>query len=220
MKKTNFAKELLLIALLVIPYIYLAFIWNDLPAKVPTHFDVDGNADDWSARAFLLFLPAGVGIIMYLVLWIIPALDPKKKIHLMGEKYYNFRFILLLFFSFFSCYMLYVSKEGSLKHPQVMIAIIGGMIILMGNYFQALRPNYFIGIRTPWTLENEIVWKNTHRLGGRLWIGGGLLLIISAIILRDNRSIAIASFSIFIIMVLIPVIYSYIDFKKQKSGLQ
>lgn len=216
MKKTNLAKELLLIALLVIPYIYLSLIWNDLPSRVPTHFDVDGNPDDWSSRSFLLFLPAGIGIIMYLVLWIIPALDPKKKMHLMGEKYFYFRFILMLFFSFFGCYLLYVSKEGSLKHPQVMIGIIGGMIILMGNYFQALRPNYFIGIRTPWTLENETVWKLTHRLGGRLWIAGGVLLIICALILRDNRAVAIASFSIFIIMVLIPVVYSYIEFKKQK----
>ncbi len=213
-------KELWMIALLIIPYIYLAMIWDQLPEKVPTHFDVHGQADDWSSRTFLVFLPAGIGLIMYIVMWVIPALDPKKKIHLMGGKYYQFRFILTLFFSLFSCYMLYVSKEGSMKNPQYMIGLIGVMIILMGNYFQGLRPNYFIGIRTPWTLENENVWKNTHRLAGRLWVGGGLLLLLIAIFLKNETPMITGSIVVFVLMVLIPVGYSYLDYKKQSRKLQ
>ncbi len=214
----RYVKELILVLLLLVPYVYLATFWNQLPEQVPTHFDADGNPDDYSSRYFLLFLPAGVGIITYLVLRIIPILDPKKKIQLMGEKYYSFRFVFSIFFALFACYLLYITKQGGMDSPNILIGIIAAMVAVMGNYFQAIRPNYFIGIRTPWTLESERVWKNTHRLGGRLWMGGGILLLILCIVLRNSTAISIAAVAVMCIIVLIPVIYSYVDYKRLRTN--
>jgi uncharacterized membrane protein len=88
---------------------------------------------------------------------------------------------------------------------------------MLGNYFQTVRPNYFIGIRTPWTLENEQTWKKTHRLGGRLWMAGGILIVFISFIIRSNNALAITFAIILSVMVIVPIVYSYIEFQKEKK---
>ncbi len=211
----KYLKELILWAFIALPYAYLTIIWNKLPEQVPTHFNIEGVANDWSNKTTLLFIPASLGVLIYLLMLIIPVLDPKKKIQQMGDKYYALRFMLTTFFSLLATYLLYVSNTGSLKNPYILFALIGSLFAMLGNYFQTVRPNYFIGIRTPWTLENEQVWKKTHYLGGRLWMGGGVLIAILAFLVYDNRAYFIIFGVIIFLMVIIPVIFSYTEFKKE-----
>ena len=213
----KYLKESVLWALIVLPYVYLATIWNNMPGQIPTHFNLEGNVDSWSGKTTLLFLPGALGIGIYLLLLLIPALDPKKKILQMGDKYYTFRFMLTFFFSFFAIYLLYISNSGSLKNPNLLIALIGALFAMLGNYFQAIRPNYFIGIRTPWTLENEQTWKKTHRLGGRLWMAGGVLIAVLSFIIHSNLALAITFGALLFVMVIVPVVYSYTEFQKEKK---
>ena len=77
-----------------------------------------------------------------------------------------------------------------------------------------MKPNYFIGIRTPWTLENEETWRKTHKLGGKLWLIGGLLTILLAFVAKSNSFLAISFGTITAIETLVPIIYSYVEFKK------
>lgn len=215
----KYVKESLLWALIVLPYVYLAIVWNKMPDHVPTHFNIAGNADAWSGKTSLIFLPGALGIGIYLLLLLIPVLDPKKKIRNMGDKYYTFRFMLTFFFSLFATYLLYISNSGSLKNPNLLIGLIGALFAMLGNYFQTIRPNYFIGIRTPWTLENEQTWKKTHRLGGRLWMAGGVLIVFISFIISSNNALAITFAIILSVMVIVPVVYSYIEFQKEKKML-
>lgn len=215
----NTLKNIFLLALVASPYIYLYFIWQQLPDRVPIHFNFQGIADNWSGKNFLFFLPTGLGAFIYLIMLVLPYIDPKKKIRDMGEKYISLHFMLTVFFSLFSFYLLYVTKEGSIKNPSLMFAIIGIMLALFGNYFQTVRPNYFIGIRTPWTLENENVWKKTHHLGGRLWMAGGILIVILSFIISNNLALTIVFVSLLTFMVLVPIIFSYIEFKKEKNAI-
>ncbi len=214
---SKYLKESALWALVVIPFVYLATIWNQLPNRVPIHFNIEGNADNWSDKTTLLFLPGALGIGIYLLMLIIPVLDPKKKIQQMGDKYYSFRFMLTFFFSLLATYLLYISNAGSLTNPNMLIALIGALFAMLGNYFQTVRPNYFIGIRTPWTLENEQVWKKTHRLGGRLWLAGGVLIVILSFIINSNHALAITFGVLLFIMVIVPVVFSYTEFKKENN---
>ncbi|HEY4481871.1 MAG TPA: DUF1648 domain-containing protein, partial [Candidatus Brocadiaceae bacterium] len=110
-------KEILLWALIVLPYVYLATIWNMLPDVVPIHFNLAGNADDWSSKTTLFFLPGALGLGIYLLMLIIPTLDPKKKIQQMGGKYYSLRLMLTFFFSVLTIYILYITQTGSLEKP-------------------------------------------------------------------------------------------------------
>lgn len=214
----KYLKESVLWVLIVLPYVYLATIWNNLPVRVPTHFNLAGNPDAWSGKTTLLILPGAMCIGIYLLMLLIPVLDPKKKIQLMGEKYYNFRFMLSFFFSLLATYILYISKTGSLKNPNLLIGFIGALFAMLGNYFQTVRPNYFIGIRTPWTLENEQIWKRTHRMGGRLWMAGGALIAVFSFFIKSNSVLAITFGAILFVMVIVPVIYSYTEFLKEKKS--
>ena len=214
----KYLKESILWALLALPCVYLMMIWDKLPERVPTHFNLSGNADDWSGKTALLFFPL-IGIFIYFLMLIIPKIDPKKKMEQMGDKYYTLRFILTFFLAILTIYCLYLSSGGSLKSPGVMVALIGGLFAVFGNYFQTMRPNYFIGIRTPWTLESETVWKKTHRLSGKLWITGGTLIVILALVINSNLALAITFGTIILVLVLIPVAFSYIEFRKEKKVL-
>lgn len=216
----NFIKELVLWIILIIPYVYLAMIWSELPQTVPTHFDLGGNPNDWSDKSSLLILPGAIGLLVYGLMYFGPRLDPKRKIGQMGDKYYALRLIMTTFITALMTYVMVIAKAGTIENPGALLALLGGFFAIMGNYFQTVRPNYFIGIRTPWTLENESVWKKTHSFSGRIWMAGGLLIIATALLIHNNTVQFIAFASLMSLMVIIPVVYSYIIYKREKKMMQ
>lgn len=209
--------EIILLAISILPYIYLANIYDNLPEQVPTHFGLDGTANGWSHKDSLWAVPASLGIFINLIMLLVPVLDPKKKIQLMGGKYNSLRAIFTVFLSLLAVYLIYISKGGSFKNPAYLFALLGLLFVILGNYLQTVRANYFFGIRTPWTLESETVWKKTHRLGGRLWMAGGLLIMLLCLVLQNNKALGILFTIIIIIMSITCVAYSYIEYLKLKK---
>lgn len=214
MKKSS--KELVFIILIAIPFIYLAFIWENLPDKIAIHFDFEGNPDNWTAKNQIIYLLLALGVGNYLLMLFIPKLDPKKKIEQIGGKYYSLRLVMTFFMTIISIYILF-SGNGEKVNPAFLIALTVGFYAVFGNYLQTVKPNYFIGIRTPWALENEQTWKKTHRLAGRIWLIAGLVILIISFIIKNNYALGILFASITFIIVIIPIIYSYTEFKKLKS---
>jgi len=212
--------EIFLIAFAIIPFIYLSSIYNTLPSQVPTHFGLDGTANGWSDKTSLWVVPAALGIIFYIVMLLIPVLDPKKKVNLMGGKYEQLRAIVTIFISLLSIYLIFISRGEKIHNSNILFALLGFLFLLLGNYLQAVRANYFFGIRTPWTLESESVWKKTHKLGGRLWVTGGIIIIILCCLIKDNHIMAITFLVIVITMSVIPLVYSYLEFRKESSELK
>jgi uncharacterized membrane protein len=213
----KYLKESLLWILIILPFVYLAIIWNKLPEQVPTHFNLRGNADAMSSKTSLIFLPGALSLGIYILMLLIPIVDPKKKIQQMGDKYFTFRFMLTFFFSLLATYIIYISNSGSLKNPNLLFCLIGALLAVLGNYFQTVRPNYFIGIRTPWTLESELIWNKTHRLGGRMWIVGGVLIAFISLILSNKNVLAITFGIILAVLIIVPVVYSFTEFLKEKT---
>ena len=209
----KYLKELILWFLILIPFVYMSFIWKELPKVIPTHFDLGGNPNGWTDKNNLIALIGSLGIGTYLLMLLIPSFDPKKKIQQMGEKYYSLRLLMTFFMSAISVYILY-SGNGSKVNPNVLLAMIGAFYAVFGNYLQTVKPNYFIGFRTPWTLENEQTWRITHRIAGRIWMAGGLLIIVVAMAIKSNVFVGSVFAIITFIIVLIPIIYSYNQFKK------
>jgi uncharacterized membrane protein len=211
MKK--YLKESILWILILIPFIYLWLIWNSLPPQIATHFDFEGNPNGWTDKNSLIYLLGGLGICPYIIMLFIPILDPKKKIEQMGDKYFFLRLLMTFFMTGTSVYILY-NGNGNKINPGLIIGFLGLFFAVLGNYFQTVKPNYFIGIRTPWTLENENTWKSTHRLAGRIWMAGGILIVLFSFITESNSLLWIVFGIITGIMVIVPVVYSYIEFKK------
>ncbi|MBT8220033.1 MAG: SdpI family protein, partial [Bacteroidia bacterium] len=163
----------------------------------------------------VILLPAFI----YALFMLIPLIDPKKKINLMGAKYESFKNILIGFMSFLLILILYSAKNESFSNPNWIFIAIGILFIVLGNFFKTIRPNYFMGIKTPWTLENETVWKDTHVLGGKIWFIGGIVITLASMVLNSKVNV-IVFLIITGILILVPVIFSYLRFQEiDKKGL-
>lgn len=213
----NLKKELPLIGLVALPFIYLAYLWDKLPQQVPLHYNIKGEVDRYGDRSELILIPILLPLLIYLIFLVVPYIDPKKQLRNMGDKYWNLKFILTALMSLLALYILHSTKEQSLGNPNYLFMLLGVLYLVLGNYFKTIKPNYFIGIRTPWTLESEAVWKSTHTLAGKLWFAGGLLVILCGLIL-DQESNSKAFLAITLAIALVPALYSYLSYRKQRNG--
>jgi uncharacterized membrane protein len=214
--KFEFKKELPLLMIVALPFVYLFSVWHKLGDKVPLHWDINGEVDRYGSKMELVMIPFLLPVLIYVIFLVVPLIDLKGKIQKMGGKFYSLRFILTVFMSILAIFIIYSATTKELTNPNLIILGMGVLFIVLGNYFKTIKANYFIGIRTPWTLESEQVWKETHNLAGKLWFVGGLLIIIFSLILNHKINL-IVFFIITITITLIPIIYSYISFKKHKN---
>ena len=207
-------KEIPFITIALLPFVYLAYIWNELPKEVPMHWNASGEIDRWGNKSELFMMLFMLTGITYLVFLIIPYIDPKQKLQNMGNKLNNLRMILGIFMSALAIYILY-SVQQKTSNPVLFIPLIGLLFAFLGNYFKTIKPNYFIGIKTPWTLENEEVWKKTHEFGGKLWFIGGLLIVMTFVL--PNEVQLYTFLGITAVISIVPIVYSYLEFKKIKK---
>ena len=210
--KTNLQKELPLIIIVLIPFLYLAYVWNSLPEKVPLHWNIEGEIDRYGEKSDLILIPVLLPLLIYVLFTIIPKIDPKGKIKNMGNKYTILKTIMTLFMSVLSMIIIYIALNETFYNPNYIVLLIGVLFAILGNYFKTLRANYFIGIKTPWTLENETVWKETHKLAGKLWFAGGLIIVLSSILLDKKTNFTLFAI-ITVLITVIPVVYSYIKYR-------
>ena len=131
----------------------------------------------------------------------------------MGKKYTVLKTVLTVFMSVLSMMIIYAAMNESFYNPNYILLLIGVLFAILGNYFKTLRANYFIGIKTPWTLENETVWKETHKLAGKIWFIGGLMIIFGSLIL-DKTANTVLFVTITVTITLIPVVYSYFKYQR------
>lgn len=218
MKSFDLKKEIGLWLVMLVPMCYLAYVWSTLPEIIPTHFGFDGKPDDWSHKTMYAFLIPGLNIGIYLLMTLIPYIDPKKKLEIMGNKYFMLKLFTTLFVAIISLFIVRSSITGVVADSSGLFCVLGGFFMFLGNYLQRAAPNYFVGFRTPWSLENEVVWKKTHVLGGRLYFIAGLLTIVLSLAMKER----FAPWFVGIILTasLIPAVYSYFVYRQEtrKTG--
>ena len=145
-------KELPLIAIIALPFLYLVYLWNQLPAEVPVHWNSKGEIDGYGDKIELLLVPILLPLLVYIIFLVVPKIDPKKQLHKMGNKFQTLKFLVTTFMSLLAMFIIYSAKNRGFDNFNYMIIIIGILYIIMGNYFKTIKANYFIGIRTSWTL--------------------------------------------------------------------
>lgn len=208
MKNQTIRRELFLIVLTVIPIIYLLINWSSLPDQVPIHFDIDGDPNGYGSKLLYIFLPIG----LYLLMLVLPYIDPRKKNYeIFGSTYFKLRVILCLFFGIIDTIIVYNTLHGIEKMGLLMPISVFLLFTLLGNYMGNFRPNYFVGIKVPWTLNNDVVWTRTHKMAGKLWFWGGLIGIASLFFVKN---FALVMLPIIIFIIVVPIIYSYIIYQK------
>lgn len=215
--KTTFRTEWPLLLIVAAPFVYLALQWNQLPDRVPLHWNIRGEIDRWGDKSELWLIPFLTTGLVYLIFLAVPAIDPKNKIREMGVKYTQLKYIVTVCMAALAVVIIHMTRmEGTLS-PAPLLAVIGLLFAFLGNYFKTVRPNYFIGIRTPWTLEHPEIWNKTHRLGGVLWLIGGLLVVLVAA-LASGPWLMYLFFAVTTVIVLVPLVYSYLLYRRMDAS--
>ncbi len=203
------------------PAVYLAFAWKQLPDKVTMHFDWKGQPDRYGSKKELLIMVAALvamSAVVYLILTNIYRIDPKKYAAENKTRLHRLAFGVVVFISALLGMIIYSSTHGNLHFStSLVLAGTGLLFAFIGNYMHNIKPNYFAGLRLPWTLENEENWKKTHALMGKLWFSGGLFLAIACLFLPAKTAM-IFFFAVMIPITVIPIVYSYRLYAKQKKS--
>ncbi|MEA4925891.1 MAG: SdpI family protein [Syntrophomonadaceae bacterium] len=198
---------LLLTAVLVYPH---------LPDQVPSHWNMQGEVDDYQGRFFGAFFAPLLTVGLYLLLLFLPLIDPKRDNYLKFKGAYTFlRWGLVVFMAVVYGLTILAALGYAINIGLAVKAMVSFLLIVIGNFMGQFRHNYFVGIKTPWTLANEEVWQRTHRLGGKLWVIGGLFCL--AVSPFDAGWAAVIFFGAIMVMTIVPILYSYLLFAKLKE---
>lgn len=190
---------LIIILLCLLPSALILFTYDKLPDKIPIHFDISGNADNYIGKnAYLIGVPVFNVLLTLLVTFMINA-DPKKHNNPLVIKLIGV-FIVPIINILTTIFIIFVSLNYKMPSYLNLSVFLGLSFIVIGNYLPKTKQNYTIGIKIPWTLNSTDNWNKTHRLAGFLWVIGGVLLII----FPKQISIFIA-----ILIIIVPCVYSY-----------
>ncbi len=194
---------------------YSAYLYPSLLDQIPSHWNINGQPDQWGPKGFTLFLMPGIIALMTLLIPALPYLSPQKfKIDDFRGTYNTIMVLVALMMT--SMHVLILRSTVN-PHLDATRPIFGSMMIfvgLIGNMLGKVKPNFYMGIRTPWTLASEKVWVATHRLGARLMFGAGLL---GAILVFVGAPI-MPVFILFMAATLYPVLYSFLLYKRLESN--
>lgn len=205
--------DLISLIIVLIPIVMTIFVYQKLPDELAVHFGINGEPDGYQGKRSFLLLNILMLFGIPILLKIIRYIDPKKRNYEKFEATYDmFRLLITIFLSFMVIAILLFNLGFSINIQMVVLIGIGIIFMFFGNYMSRIRFNYMVGIRTPWTLANEEVWRRTHRLGGPLWFIGGIAIIFIAFL--PGKMAFIFMMVLTAIITFIPVIYSFILYKK------
>ncbi len=203
MIKKNWKTLLVTSLVILLPILVGVVLWKQLPEQIPSHWNASGEIDGWSSKSFAVF---GMPLILLAVQWlcvVATSADPKKQNH--ADKVLQMVFWIIPVLSVVLFAVTYAVALGQKVRMEVLMPVLVGLVfVIIGNYLPKCKQNYTIGIKIPWTLDSEENWNRTHRFAGRLWVICGL-----AIMATGFFGGFWIFFAITLVMVLVPLVYSY-----------
>ena len=213
-KKTN----IIIAVILLVSIGITAVLYPSIPDIIPTHWGANGQIDGTGPK-YMLFVFWGIAAGVNFLMLFAEKIDPKGENYARFPKVFN---VFRIFLTAMLCGMELLSI-GFAFNPQfadmntIIFILMGGMFVLLGNYMPKVKHNYTFGIKTPWTLDSETVWNKTHRMAGPLWVAGGLVMMVMAFI-KNSKVVVPVIVAVTFVEVLIPMVYSYLEFQKEKKN--
>ena len=216
MIKENKKKLILTSIIILLPIVIGMILWNKLPDKLPTHWNSAGEIDGWSSKAFAVFGLPGFLFAVHWVCVLASSADPKKQ-NIEG-KVLNIVLWICPIISVLGAVLMYGAALGmEFRVEKIIPLLVGVVFIVIGNYLPKCKQSYTMGIKLPWTLNDEENWNRTHRLGGKLWVACGVVIILSMFL--PNKFMVAIFLSVVAVAVFVPTVYSYLLFReKEKRG--
>lgn len=206
--------KITILAIIVVSFLVGFYLYPLAPDKMASHWNIAGEVDDYMPKFWGLFLMPIVSLGMYLLFLLIPKIDPLKENVKKFRKYFD-RFILLIILFLFYIYVLTISWSFGARFDmgRLMAPAIGILFLYAGVLMEKSKRNWFIGIRTPWTLSSENVWEKTHKLGGKLFKISGIITLFGFIF--PSLAFYLMILPVFLFSIYI-FAYSYFEYKKEK----
>jgi hypothetical protein len=211
--------NLLVVLVALSPVGFLYIVWESIPGTIITRFQFWDSVEKTQSRKELLMgvmVLSSLSAALYLLMRNLNKIDPKVKATTPASSFHKLGFIIILFLLVLNYFFILSAKNGWTVTTRTAVALFGFLVTLIGNYMTSLKPNYFVGIRLPWTLNDPGNWKQTHQLAGKLWFAGGIIMIVFSFIL-PGITLRLVSMGILIALVVIPGIYSYLAFRNKKN---
>ena len=199
---------------ILLPILGGVLLWDKLPEQVPFHWNINGEVDNWVSRPVAVFVMPFVLLGIQWLCFFLTRLDPKhkdKSPKLMGLVLWIIPVMNLLL----NVIVYLAALDREVNIGVVMPLFFGALFVAIGNYLPKCEPSYTVGMKLPWTLEDEQNWIATHRLAGKLWVASGLL-IMPCTLLPPVAAFAVMM-GILLVMLIIPTVYSYQYYKKHKK---
>jgi uncharacterized membrane protein len=189
-----------------------ALSWPYVPERLPVHWNLQGEVDRYGGKFEGLFLLPLVTLGLYVLLLVMPLVDPGRRNYQNFRKAYNaIRITLVLFMALIYGLMIAAAFGYQFNSTSIVFTAMGLLFIVLGNFMGKIRPNWFVGVRTPWTLSSKLSWDKTHRLAGWMFVLMGLLFLVLAVVPATGMFIGV--FTIDGICLAWMVVYSYLVYR-------
>lgn len=190
-----------------------AAIYSRLPERIPTHWNMSGEIDGWSSRFWGAWMMPLMMAVIWPVMRLIPHIDPRRVNYVKFSGMYEALIIATMAFMLAMHLLLLAAATGSrVPVSRTVIGAIGAFFVVIGVLLPRAHPNWFVGIRTPWTLSSDLAWERTHKVGGLLFIATGALTMLTTL-LAPKQAVWVLLVSGTAMMVFL-FVYSYVVWKQ------
>lgn len=198
--------------------VFAVVTFPSLPARIPTHWGMSGEPDGWMARWPGAFILPIIAFAAWGLLRVIPRIDPRgEHYEEFRETYWIFLNSLVVFVALLQVFSYGTALEWPIGMERGIFVAIGALFLMVGNVLPRLRSTWWIGIRTPWTLDSDEVWRSTHRLGGRTFMAGGLIILLGAAAAPADLRWKIMLGAL-ILAVGVPALHSYFSWRRSRES--
>jgi uncharacterized membrane protein len=185
-----------------------------LPSVVPTHWGINGKVDSYGSPGFSLWFGPGMTLFLALLTWVLPKISPKNFSLDASESAYSLAMVATSGLMGAMHFIILLATSGQpLAVDRLMMTILGLFFAVLGVLIGRIKKNFYVGIRTPWTLANDQVWEETHLRAGKLWLFGGLVVAVASI----SGVPLLITFPMFMSISLWPVAQSYFIYKRVEA---
>jgi uncharacterized membrane protein len=195
-----------------------AVLYPWVPEMIPTHWNLEGEIDDYGNKQWALFLVPGMMVGLLSLFLALPWLSPKQFSLDSFRSTYGFIVVLLMAtLAYIHGLTLWAALAGQVDITRALLAGLLIMFGLMGNVLGKVRRNFWVGIRTPWTLASDRVWNDTHRLAAQWFVGAAAVGLICVLLPLPLPVVTIATIALIMSAALFPVGYSLVHYKRLES---
>lgn len=201
-------------------FLFSIALYSKLPDIMPTHWGISGEADGFSPKQFAVFFAPVLGLFIAFLFSFSQRMDPKRDAYVNFQKtWIRLQIGIMTFFAYIHVVTLLAGIYPSINsHVATFITSgMGVLFILIGNSMGKLEQNWFVGLRTPWTLSDPEIWRKSQRLAGLFFVLGGIAILIMSLAIQNSVALFITFMAVVFSVSIVPIAYSYILAQKKRA---